>query len=216
MKWSEEVWSKIAPVYSSMLDMDFIKELAAGTLSRERFRFYIMQDSLYLEHFGRALALIGVKVSDIETALAYIRFAENAIVVENILHDSFFKDFGITNKGIIQPACHHYIHYLRSTVALEAVEIGMAATLPCFWIYKKVGDYILQQYKECENPYQRWIETYAGDEFGTAVQKVIELCDKAAEAATSEVRVRMTDAFITSSFLEYNFWDAAYELKKWK
>lgn len=216
MKWSEEVWSKVVPVYSSILDMDFIKELAAGTLSRERFRFYIMQDSLYLEHFGRALAVVGAKVSDIGTALTYMRFAENAIVVENILHDSFFKDFGITNKGIIQPACHHYIHYLKSTVALEAVEIGMAATLPCFWIYKKVGDYILQQHMGCKNPYQRWIETYAGDEFGKAVQKAIELCDKAAEAATSEIRIRMTDAFITSSLLEYNFWDAAYELKKWK
>jgi len=216
MKWSEEVWEKAAPVYSSILDMDFIKELAQGTLTGERFRFYIMQDSLYLEHFGRALALIGAKVSDIGTALAYMRFAENAIVVENILHDSFFKDFGITNKGIMQPACHHYIHYLKSTVALDAVEIGMAAALPCFWIYKKVGDYILEQHNCSENPYQRWIETYGGEEFGSAVQKAIELCDKAAEATTLEIRMRMTDAFITSSFLEYNFWDAAYELKKWK
>lgn len=216
MKWSDEVWHEIAAVYTSIQNMNFIKELADGTLSRERFQFYMMQDALYLEQFGRALAVIGAKVSDIETALAYMQFAENAIVVEHILHDSFFKDFGIRDKGQIQPACHHYVHYLRSTVALEAVEIGMAAVLPCFWIYKEIGDHILKTSTVSNNPYERWIETYAGKEFAEAVQKAIDICDKVAESTTVEVRSRMTEAFITSSFLEYNFWTAAYELKKWK
>ena len=42
----------------------------------------------------------------------------------------------------MQPVCHHYVHFLKSTAALDAVEIAMAAVLPCFWIYQKVGDYI--------------------------------------------------------------------------
>lgn len=33
----------------------------------------LMQDALYLEQFGRVLAVIGARVSDIETALAYMQ-----------------------------------------------------------------------------------------------------------------------------------------------
>jgi thiaminase/transcriptional activator TenA len=49
---------------------------------------------------------------------------------------------------------------------LAQVEVTMASVLPCFWIYKKVGDHIYQQQNKQNNPYQTWIDTYAGEEFG--------------------------------------------------
>lgn len=215
MKWSEQTWKTIEPIYESILKMPFIEELTNGRLPKEKFQFYMSQDSLYLEHFGRTLALIGTKVYDIKDSLSYIRFAENAIVVENALHESYFKDFDVSDKGNIEPACHHYIHFLRSTTALEPVEVAMAATLPCFWIYKMVGDYIYGNQQLENNPYQRWIDTYGGDEFATTVQNAIAICNNAAENTTPEIRKRMTEAFITSSRMEYNFWDAAYNLNVW-
>lgn len=215
MKWSEQTWKTIEPIYESILKMPFIEELTNGSLPKEKFQFYMLQDSLYLEHFGRTLALIGAKVYDIQDVLSYFRFAENAIVVENALHESYFKDFNVSDKGNIEPACHHYIHFLRSTAALDAVEVAMAATLPCFWIYKMVGDYIYSHQQQENNPYHQWIKTYGGEEFGVAVQKAIAICDNAAENTTPEIRKKMTEAFITASRLEYDFWDGAYNLKKW-
>lgn len=216
MKWSEHTWKVIEERYQSILDMPFIKELSNGTLPQEKFRFYMAQDSLYLEHFGRTLSLIAAKIQDIQDVLAFMRFAENAIVVENALHESYFVDFGVTDKGILQPACHHYIHFLRSTAALEAVEVAIAAVLPCFWIYREVGNYILNQPKTKNNPYQKWIDTYGGDEFSVAVDQAIAICDKAAESSTAETRKKMTEAFVMSSRMEFHFWEAAYDLKMWK
>lgn len=216
MKWSEQTWKTVDTIYESILKMPFIEELTNGSLPKEKFQFYMTQDSLYLEHFGRTLALIGAKVYDIKDALSYIRFAENAIVVENALHESYFKDFDVSDKGNIEPTFHHYIRFLKSTAALEPVEVAMAATLPCFWIYKKAGDYIYENQQFENNPYQRWIETYGGDEFATAVQNEIVICDNAAENTTPEIGKRMTEAFITASRMEYNFWDAAYTLNVWK
>lgn len=147
MKWSENAWKQIEEYYQLILAMPFVKELAEGSLSKEKFQFYMAQDSLYLEHFGRALALIGARAYNIQDVLSFTRFAENAIVVENALHESYFKDFDVTEKGKMQPVCHHYVHFLKSTAALDAVEIAMAAVLPCFWIYQKVGDYIYDNKK---------------------------------------------------------------------
>ncbi|QQQ29171.1 hydroxyethylthiazole kinase [Chryseobacterium indoltheticum] len=151
----------------------------------------------------------------VSQTLKYLKYAETAIVVENILHESYFKDFGLNEKGEIQPACHHYIHFLKSTAALDSVEIAMASVLPCFWIYKKVGDHIYNHLQSENNPYQRWIDTYGGEEFADAVEQAINLCDEVASEATAAVREKMTEAFITSSRMEYHFWEAAYDLKKW-
>ncbi len=215
MTWSEQTWNAIEPIYDSILNMSFIRELANGSLPKEKFQFYMAQDSIYLEHFGRALSLIASKARNIDDALAFNSFAQGAIVAENALHSSYFVDFGVNDRGVAEPACHHYIHYLKSMVAFESAEIGMAAVLPCFWIYKKVGDYIYQNQNAKNNPYKKWIDMYAGEEFGESVNSAISICDKAAANTTGEIRSLMTEAFITASRLEYDFWDGAYELRRW-
>lgn len=216
MKWSEQTWNAIEKHYQSILDMPFIKELSDGTLPQKKFRFYMAQDSLYLEHFGRTLSIIAAKITDLQDVLTFIRFAENAIVVENALHESYFKDFGLSDKGVLEPACHHYIHFLRSTAAVESVEIAVAAVLPCFWIYREVGNYIYEIQNTVNNPYEKWIATYAGEEFSAAVDQAIAIGDKIAENSTEETRKKMTEAFIMASRMEFHFWEAAYELKIWK
>ncbi|MFC3198003.1 thiaminase II [Parapedobacter deserti] len=215
MTWSEHAWRSIEPLYGSIIGMPFIMELQEGTLPIVKFRFYMAQDWGYLEHFGRALAVIGARAAGIDDALAFMRFGEGAIVVENALHESYFRDFGVTERGVLEPACHHYVHYLKSTAALEPVEVAMAAVLPCFWIYKEVGDHIYTNQKSGNNPYQRWIDTYAGEDFAVSVRQAIQICDSVAEATTGSMRERMTEAFITASRLEYHFWDSAYRLVRW-
>lgn len=214
MNWSEQVWKEALPVYDKMLSMPFLDELSKGSLPLEKFRFYMMQDSCYLEHFGRTLSLIGSKAHDIDDALTFMQFAANAIIVERSLHESYFKQFNVEGERIIEPACHHYIHFLRSTAAMDPVEVAMAAVLPCFWVYKKIGDHLYSNQSGIDNPYKRWIDTYAGEEFGEAVATAIRICDKAASQTTPTIRRQMTETFITACRLEYDFWDAAYTLRR--
>lgn len=216
MKWSANCWQEIIPVYLSITKMPFIKELMDGTLALPKFQFYMAQDSVYLEHFGRALSLIAARAPDVEDALTFIRFAEGAIVVENALHQHYFREFNVEGNIMAQPACHHYVHFLKSTAALEQVEVAMAAVLPCFWIYKEVGDYIYQHQLSDANPYQRWIDTYAGEDFANLVEKAIGMCDRLAEKCTPSQQEAMTKAFVTASRLEYEFWEAAYQQREWR
>ncbi|MFL9843445.1 thiaminase II [Flavobacterium rhizosphaerae] len=215
MKWSEEAWQAAQPVYNTILDMPFIKELANGTLDAEKFKYYLQQDAHYLEHFARALAIIGAKLTDVDTMLQYIRFAEGAVVVERALHDSYFKEYKIGERAEVSPTCHHYIHYLQSTAYSADACVGLAAVLPCFWIYKAVGDHIVQIAETTGNPYQNWIATYAGEEFGILVEKAIAITNDAANNATVIQQQQMTEAFMYAARLEYAFWDSAYTLEKW-
>lgn len=215
MKWTEEAWIQAQPILESIKVQPFITELIDGTLDAKRFKYYIAQDALYLEHFGRALALIAGKADRITHVLDFIRFAEGAIVVENALHGDYFKTFNIQTGNSISPGCHHYTSFLLKEAALSPVEVAMAAVLPCFWIYKYVGDYIYGHQSSGKNPYQSWIDTYAGEAFGLLVKKAIDICDEVAENCTILQRQRMTDAFLYACQMEWMFWDAAYQQGQW-
>ena len=215
MKWSNTAWDDTLPIYNAITAMPLITELAAGTLDPEKFRYYMQQDAHYLEYFARTLAVIAAKVPDVNVMLDFIRFAEGAIVVERALHDGYFKQYEVGERAAMSPTCHHYVHFMQSTAYGADVAVAMAAVLPCFWIYKKVGDHILEHQSQNANPYADWIATYAGEQFGIIVDKAISLCDEAASFATAAQLEAMTAAFITASRLEFAFWDSAYRLEKW-
>lgn len=215
MKWSEKAWAAAFPIYTSITAMPFIEELASGTLDVEKFKYYLQQDAHYLEYFARSLAIIAAKAQNVDVMLDFVRFSEGAIVVERALHDSYFKEYNIPERVVMSPTCHHYVHYLQSTVYMADAAVGMAAILPCFWVYQKIGEHILSIQSKNENQYQNWIDTYAGEEFELLVNKAIAICDQAALNSTPQQQELMTQAFITASRLEYAFWDSAYKLEDW-
>lgn len=215
MKWSENAWNEIDGIYNSIIAMPFNQELLSGQLLKERFRFYMQQDALYLTEFSRALALIAARCFNNPYTLDFIGFAEGAVVVERSLHEGYFKQFEVTENAEISPTCQNYTQFLLTKSSLDQVEVAMAAVLPCFWIYKKVGDYIYGNQNSEKNPYQDWINTYAGEEFGLLVEKAIAICDNVALDCSVKQRERMTKAFVMASKLEWMFWDSAYKQEQW-
>src|SRR2546429_1195422 len=216
--FSREAWERNAPIYDVIRRMPFNAELAAGGLSEARFKHYITQDAHYLIGFGRALTLAAAKAPNADRIVQFAKSAEGAIVVERALHGSFFQRYGITaeifNATPPSPACHHYVCYLLATAYAEPYEVLLGALLPCFWIYAEVGRYIHARAAP-KNPYQAWIETYAGEEFHTAVRAVIAAADEAAAEASLPLRARMHAAFTRATQLERVFWDAAFRLETW-
>lgn len=212
--FTADLWDAAAPVYDAILALPFNVELAAGTLDRDRFRFYIFQDSLYLADFARALAIVGARSPDVGTVLDHLRFAEGAVMVERALHASYFEEFGVPEGLEQSPACAFYTNFLLASAAHRSLEEAVAALLPCFWIYREVGTTIHRRAAP-DNPYQRWIDTYAGEEFAVAVDRAIAITDDVAAAASDTARHAMRAAYLRSSRLEWMFWDSAYRMERW-
>ena len=216
--FSREAWARNAAAYETIRTMPFNAELAAGTLPQESFRHYIVQDAHYLIGFGRALSLAAAKAPDPDGIVQFSRAAQEAIVVERALHGGFFRDYAIGPETFaataLTPACHHYISYLLATAYAEPFEVVCAALLPCFWIYRAVGDDIFSRARP-DNPYRAWIDTYAGADFAEAVAGMIAATDRAAQAASPGTRARMHESFTQATRLEWLFWDSAYRHAAW-
>jgi thiaminase (transcriptional activator TenA) len=217
-RFSDEAWGATQGLRAAIGALPFIAELSAGTLSRPRFQTYITQDALYLGQFGRALAIVGAKAPDTAGLEAFLKWALGAVVVETELHRTYLGQFGLDPAAAAAadptPDCLAYTSFLLATAYHEPWEVTVAALLPCFWIYWDVGRTISRNAAP-DNPYQAWIDTYSGDEFGEAVQAMIATADTAAAQVTAAQRVRMQGAFTRACQYEYLFWDGAYRQRGW-
>ena len=51
--FSEQLKTEAEPIWRRIFDHPFLKEIKNGTLPLDTFRYYLAQDYLYLEGFGR-------------------------------------------------------------------------------------------------------------------------------------------------------------------
>ena len=218
VSFTDLAWQRTAPLRASIDALPFNTELAAGTLSRERFQTYVIQDALYLDQYARTLALAGARGPDSATLRSFADSAVGAIAVEQALHGDYLKGFGIDPGALREaqasPDCLGYTSFLLATAYHEPWEVLVSALLPCFWIYWDVGNTVSRK-TVAGNPYQAWIDTYSDPAFGEAVKGVIAATDRAAAGTTEAVRERMMLAFIRSTQFEWLFWDSAYQQRGW-
>ncbi len=216
--FSDAAWQRTARLREAIHALPFNTELASGSLSRERFQGYVVQDALYLTQYSRVLAIAGVKGPDGATLRAFGECALEAVAVEQALHERYLREFGIDPAQLADaepsPDCLGYTSFLVATAYHEPWEVLVAALLPCFWVYWDVGTAI-SQHATADNPYRAWIDTYADEGFGAAVRTVIGITDRAASGTTPAVVGRMMTAFIRSTQYEWLFWDSAYQRRGW-
>jgi thiaminase/transcriptional activator TenA len=217
-RFSEEAWARTAALRAAIEALPFNRELAAGTLARERFQTYILQDALYLREFSRALAIAAAKAPQRTQFEAFARSAVGVVAVEQALHENYLAAFGLGHEAIAAaepaPDCLAYTSFLLAAAHHEPWEVLVAALLPCFWIYREVGVAIAAEAKP-DNPYRAWIDTYSDERFGAAVNTAIAIADAAGEAASPAVYAKMLAAFARCCQYEWLFWDGAYQRRGW-
>jgi len=218
LSFSQNLWQTHLPLFEDTLKLPFNQQLADGTLSRSRFRHYIIQDAHYLLAYGRALAVTAAKANDAAGVVQFAEAAKEAIVVERSLHDGIMREYDIRpvdfSNTPLSPVCHHYCSYLLATAWSEPYPVAVAALLPCFWIYAEVGRAIHAQ-SAPNNPYQNWIDTYSSEGFHDSVRAVCATVDKIAEKASEQTRNLMQQAYRHAARLEWLFWDSAFHEKDW-
>jgi thiaminase (transcriptional activator TenA) len=213
-----EMWTAAAPTYSAILEHPFVTGLGDGSLDRASFQFYVVQDGHYLHGFARALALLAARAPTEAVTGLFAREAAAVITVERSLHAGLLAVLAATQGDAVvsgvAPATLAYTSYLMATCATGSFSDGVAAVLPCYWIYREVGRNLLA--RSSPDPlYARWIETYGGEEFDRAVWEMLELTDSIGAHLNTPDRQSALDHFVVAARYEWMFWDAAYHRSGW-
>jgi thiaminase/transcriptional activator TenA len=215
---TKRLWDSIAGLYDQIVAHPFLAGLADGSLDQDKFRFYVVQDALYLSDYARALSVCGARAPAEDDVAMFNQHAAGAIAVERELHEGFLADFGLTSAEVeaipMAPTNQAYTSYLLASVYAGSFPEALAAVLPCYWIYAEVGAHLLA--RGSPDPlYQRWIDTYGGEEFAAVVQAVRDLTDRVGAVLGEAELARVFERFATTSRYEWMFWDAAWRQERW-
>ena len=67
MKFSKRLYENVLPIWQKNHAHPFVQGLGDGTLDKNKFRFYMIQDYLYLIEYAKVFALGAVKATDLKT-----------------------------------------------------------------------------------------------------------------------------------------------------
>jgi thiaminase/transcriptional activator TenA len=216
--FTDSLWRSIEGLYAEILAHPFLAGLSEGRLAREKFQYYVLQDSLYLKDFSRCLAIASAKAPSAPIAEMFLDHSRTALVVEQALHASFFAEWELSPAEIEAaepaPTCLAYTSYLFRVSATGSFAELVAALLPCYWIYWEVGKH-LEALGSPEPLFARWIETYAADEFAAVVRQVLHVMNECAAGLPPQALAQLRQHFVTTSRYEWMFWDAAWRREGW-
>ena len=214
--FSAQLWAAGDAVYREILEHPFLRGLTDGSLPHSAFRHFVVQDSHYLRDYARALAVCAAKAPAEDDVRAFAADAVGALAAEQGMHAEFMDELGQAegaDDGVL-PTTRAYTSYLLATAYGGSFAEGLAAVLPCYWIYARVGEALLAS-SSPDPLYARWIATYADEEFQSVVRRVLELTDRVGTELSAAERGRAAAHFATTARYEWMFWDAAWRAETW-
>lgn len=207
-----------APVWEACLRHPFVTGIGDGTLDMEKFRYFMLQDYLYLFDYARVFALGVVKARDPELMRVFAANVDAILGGEMKIHRAYMKRLDITEEQVfsIKPALANlsYTNYMLSVAQTGGPMEIVPSILACSWSYAEIGQALAAIPGAAEHPfYGEWIRGYASEEYAATNQALIELMDSLAADAGEEQLAYLTDVFVNCSRYELGFWDMAWDVQ---
>jgi thiaminase/transcriptional activator TenA len=207
-------------IWDAQLVHPFVVALGNGTLPERKFKYYILQDARFLGDLARVFSSGALRAPDAESALRFNKLAQDTIVVERSLHETYGRRWKMTAQRMssvpMAPTNYAYTRHMLAVAASgTAAEITVAA-LPCAWVYCVVGRHLLKHGPPPKtHPYRDWLMLYASPEFAKVQQWMRKKVDQWVTSASHEERRRMEASFLVSSRYEWMFWEMAWNEERW-
>lgn len=216
--WSSRLWQVLEPTYQAIMAHPFLTGLADGSLDGDAFSHYVAQDVHYLRDYSRALAVVGAKAPTHGDTAVFARHASGALDVELALHTTLLPELGLDAAAVVAvaagPTTCAYTSYLLATAYGGSFADGLAAVLPCYWVYARVGA-ALAVHGSPDPRYQRWIDNYAADDFTALVDEVLAIADRVGPGLGPDEQEQAAAHLRVTARYEWMFWDAAHRREGW-
>ena len=208
------------PIWDSYHDHPFVKGIEDGTLDKEKFRYYILQDYLYLEEYAKVFAIGVAKAESLEMIRLFAGYINVLTDGEMDIHRGYMGELGITQEELdsTERAIDNlsYTSYMLR-VAYEETQVEiLAAILSCAHSYEMIAKRIIENNPDSVNHpfYGEWIKGYASDAYTKENVTLMAHLDRLTENYTEAQIQHLIDIFVISSRYEEKFWDLSWNMSK--
>ena len=218
MGFITEIENQTLSIRQAILEHPFITGIGDGSLPVDRFKYYVIQDYVYLIDYSRALAIASARAIDLQDMSWFAGLLDETLNQEMALHRSYCQDFGIGSEELEAtepaPTTMSYTNFLLKTAYQGSFGELVASLLPCQWGYWEIGDHLLKRGLPTSAPlYAQWIKMYTSEEFTELAHQIREMANRIGDDAGFAEQAAMRQAYTDSVRLEHRFWDMAYGLE---
>ncbi|WP_413981567.1 thiaminase II [Leuconostoc mesenteroides] len=219
MVFSQEILTELSDVWQANLKHPFVQEIGEGTLPVEKFKYYMIQDYVYLIDYAKIFALGALKSTDLESMTQFSTILHSTLTDEMALHRQYAAQFNISEETLASaqpaPTTLAYTNYLLSVSQTGGQAELLAVLLPCMWGYEAIGKSLSHSPGSKHVLYSQWIEMYSSPEFSALTKWLIQKFDSITAKQTVEQRTHLTSIFKNALRYEVLFWEMAYQEEKW-
>ncbi|MBQ3489672.1 MAG: thiaminase II [Clostridia bacterium] len=218
MKLIDKMTVATADIWTEYNKHPFVKGIEDGTLDREKFRYYIIQDYLYLIEYTKVFGIGIAKAKSPETTKLFASYVHLLTDGEMDIHRGYMGKFGVTEEELA--GCPRALDNLSYTsymlrVAYEEGEAEvLAAILSCAYSYEVIAQNMVKNNPNSVNHdfYGEWIKGYASDEYSTENAELIQMLEKLTSHYTDEQKQHIVDIYVACSRYELAFWNLAWNM----
>jgi thiaminase/transcriptional activator TenA len=211
----KETLNRALPIWNTCIETPFIQELQKGTLPMEKFKQYMIQDSIYLKHYARVYGKAmyhSTILKDIQLYYSVLCFVTD---MESAVRLSYLKQFGLTDsdiEGIAPiPENQNYIDFMLDIAEEGNVSKMLMAVLPCMLSYSYIFRKIASEPETKKSRYWDFIEDYADERYAEDCKLWSDFAEEKCVVSPDQERKELTAIFEKASLLELGFWNVAYK-----
>lgn len=212
MRPYETFFADSQPLWNKMLEHEFLRRTAEGSIPFEVFANWLRQDYLFVR---AAIPFIGVLASRAAEPLRPgLLAAIPALQSELGLFERMAEEKGIRLDADPTPTCHAYIQYMMATAHVASFEEGFTLLYCAEKAYFDCWSQVRRRLA-ATSPWQDFIDRWSSESFARWIDWLEEEIDKLLQQASDSLRERMAETFLTTTRYEYLFWDMAMSPESW-
>lgn len=198
----------------------FVKGIADGTLSKEKFEYFMIQDYLYLLEYAKVFSIGAAKATDPVVMKAFSAYVDQIMNGELKIHKAYMQRLGIriedAEAAVMAQDNLSYTSYMLRIAYEDGPAEVCAAILPCAVSYEDIACAMVKADPSCaDHPfYGEWIQGYADPGYHEANAALMELTDRAAADYGEGQIARLIEIGQRCSRYEGGFWDMSWELRR--
>ena len=218
VKLSQTLYARAEKIWPRYLSHPFVTQMADGTLPLEKFRYYMLQDYLYLRDYVKIFAAIIQKADDFEQIRFLSEELADTIGETFRTHSPYMKRLGITEDEIRSARTHidnnAYTHYMLWEAQAGDVLTGLVTLLNCSWSYAYVAEKIVNRCPEAlhNEHYGAWFAGYVSESYRRTNQMLIDRIDALSGSIDDKTTAYLCEIFEKCCYFDLRFWDTVYTM----
>ena len=220
MTMTERLLEATKEIWDGYNETPFVKGIVDGSLDHEKFKYYMIQDYLYLLDYTKVFSIGTAKAKNLDAMRLFAGYIHSILDGEMDIHRAYMTRLGIAKEEAEQTPVAldnlSYTSYMLRVAYEEGEAEVMAAILSCALSYEFIAKKILAEYPAADKHefYGEWVSGYASDSYHEDNEVLADLMNRLTEDYSEMRKQHLVDIFTACSRYEAAFWDMAWEMRQ--